>query len=395
MGRKGSGVSLYETGIRIRLSVNGTEVNEVLRINGRVAAPTKANQKYAVRLADEIRRKITEGTFRRSDYFAPDGTTGRTAATVSDALDTWLKTQFGCTSSTLRGYRSAIEAFWKPALGDKPLRALTKSDILTALSEQPEWSGKTRNNKMSVLTPALQLAADDGLIDINPAASIKAFSHQQPPVDPFTAEERDIILGYFARRGPEVVHNYLQFMFWTGLRTSEGLGLHWPQVGLATKTVLVREGLVEGTQTDRTKTGAAREVDLNPLALAALEQQAKWSRVRGTVVFTHPLTGDGWGREQQIWGIWVPALKRLGVRYRRPYNMRHTYATVMIMAGLKPSYVADQLGHSVQVLFGRYAKWLRGEDNAREQAKLGEYLETTRPEAHGHSSRTGTAGHMA
>lgn len=386
MGRKGSGFSVYGSGIRIRLSVNGIQINETLRINGKVAPPTNANQKYAARIVDEIRRKLAEGTYRHSDYFAPDGTTGRTAKTVGDALDTWLATQIGCTDSTLRGYRTAIESFWKPTLGTKPLVALKKSDILTALASRPKWSGKTRNNKMGVLAPALQLAVDDGLLDVNPAASIEPFSHQKPPVDPFTADERDLIIGHFAKRGPEVVWNYIDFMFWTGLRTSEGLGLHWPQVGLATKTVLVRKGLVEGKHTDRTKTGVTREVDLNPVALAALERQAKWSRMRGTVVFTHPMTGEGWEREQQIWDIWVPALKRLGVRYRRPYNMRHTYATVMIMAGLKPSYVADQLGHSVQVLFERYAKWLRGEDNAREQAKLGEYIGVVTKKENEHSA---------
>lgn len=53
--------------------------------------------------------------------------------------------------------------------------------------------------------------------------------------------------------------------------------------------------------------------------------------------------------------------------------MRHTYATTMNMAGLRPAHVVEQLGHPVQVLFERYAKWINGADSAREQKKLAEY----------------------
>jgi len=53
-------------------------------------------------------------------------------------------------------------------------------------------------------------------------------------------------------------------------------------------------------------------------------------------------------------------IKRLGIRYRRPYNMRHNYATAMLMAGMTPAFCAKQLGHSVGVFSRTYAKWLNG-----------------------------------
>ncbi|RZT92559.1 hypothetical protein EV670_3537 [Rivibacter subsaxonicus] len=63
-------------------------------------------------------------------------------------------------------------------------------------------------------------------------------------------------------------------------------------------------------------------------------------------------------------------MKRLGIRYRRPYNMRHTYATMMLMAGMAPAFCAGQMGHSVEVFLGTYAKWLPGAGDAAEMAKL-------------------------
>jgi integrase len=68
--------------------------------------------------------------------------------------------------------------------------------------------------------------------------------------------------------------------------------------------------------------------------------------------------------------FWARMLKRLGIRYRRPYNMRHTYATAMLMAGMAPAFCAKQLGHSVEVFLGTYAKWIDGSHNDLEMARL-------------------------
>lgn len=67
---------------------------------------------------------------------------------------------------------------------------------------------------------------------------------------------------------------------------------------------------------------------------------------------------------------WTPALKALGIRYRRPYNLRHTYATTMLMAGMTPAFCARQLGHSVELFLGTYSRWLDGRQNDLEMQRL-------------------------
>lgn len=60
---------------------------------------------------------------------------------------------------------------------------------------------------------------------------------------------------------------------------------------------------------------------------------------------------------------WKPALKALGIRYRRAYCARHTYATVALMGGVNPAYIARQLGHeNAKMVFEKYAKWIVGAD---------------------------------
>ncbi len=67
---------------------------------------------------------------------------------------------------------------------------------------------------------------------------------------------------------------------------------------------------------------------------------------------------------------WQPPLKALGIRYRPPYNARHTYATMCLMAGMAPAFIAKQLGNSVQILLSRYARWIDGEGDWAEMSKL-------------------------
>ena len=83
------------------------------------------------------------------------------------------------------------------------------------------------------------------------------------------------------------------------------------------------------------------------------------------VVLVHPLADQ------------ANLLKRLGIRHRPPYNTRHTYATMMLMAGMTPAFCAGQMGHSVEVFLRTYAKWIPGAGDKAEMAKLERQMKGT------------------
>lgn len=64
------------------------------------------------------------------------------------------------------------------------------------------------------------------------------------------------------------------------------------------------------------------------------------------------------------------ALTALSIRERRQYDTRHTYATMCLMAGMNPAFIANQLGHSVEMLLSTYAKWISSSSDWRELEKL-------------------------
>lgn len=84
-----------------------------------------------------------------------------------------------------------------------------------------------------------------------------------------------------------------------------------------------------------------------------------------------PKTNKPWACQKitDVRSFWASALKKLGIRCRRPYNMRHTYATIGLMSGAKPAFLAKQLGHSLRMFFTVYAKWITSEDDDREMEK--------------------------
>jgi integrase len=68
--------------------------------------------------------------------------------------------------------------------------------------------------------------------------------------------------------------------------------------------------------------------------------------------------------------FWTATLKRLGIRHRRPYNTRHTYASLALMSGANAAYMAKQMGHSTEMFFKVYADWINGADDDREMEKI-------------------------
>ena len=373
-----TGVNIRSKSIRVTFTFDRKQHHHTLTLNGRSMPPTPPNIRHAERLAAEIQEKIRLGTFSMAEYFPVNGDAGQ-LLTVGVQMDTWLKAQ-RLEASTRAGYASAVR-FWKlQGLGDIALRQLKHSDILLALAKRFDLNGKTVNNYVQVLREALELAVTDGTLKENPVAKIPRAKRQKPAPDPFTSEEAELILGHMAKHYPEAVWNVTEFRFFTGLRTAELSGLRWGSVDLQSKYCTVRESLVRGVEKNTTKTHFERKVKLNSRALTAILRQAKHTRMRGDHVFLDPRYDLPWTEERAYRrSYWTPTLKALGIRYRRPYATRHTYATYMLMATMNHSFCATQLGHSVEIFQTTYSKWMGGDRDDLEMDKLEPLYAQTMP----------------
>lgn len=396
---KTPGVDVRQTSIRLQFTGPGGRRHRLTMkdAGGSPLPPTVANVRAAERTMADIRAAIRLGTFNVSDFF-PDlapPTTTQTIRTLGEQLDAWYA-GLRVEQSTKNGYKVAVN-FWKTAPADDsgtplasvPLNDLVFSQIRHALAvgssrhrrgkstEPKPLSGKTANNYLAPLRAALELAVDDGVIEKNPAgegAKLRSKVQTEPP-DPLSIEELELVLAKM-RSKSEPAADYAEFWAFTGLRTSEINGLVWDNVDLRGGTIKIKEVRVLDEQKKRTKTHSWRIVHLNTRARAALERQRARTQLAGDIVWVNPLDGLPWdGARDFLRSHWRPALRAHGIRYRRPYNLRHTCATMLLMAGVKPALAARQMGHSVQMFFQRYARWIDGQDDVQELSKLDAMLD--------------------
>lgn len=384
MGRatKLSGVEARENSIRVFFTFGGKQCKETVRMDGSLLEPTPANLKYAARLVAEVRDQIRLGTF---DYRAtfPDSTTAPAPKAKTgdepffDLIDRWCDL-LEHKPSTKKMYRQQKDNFWKKHIPNKPIKLIVHSDIKHALKQGTWKSNKSRNNQLSIIRSVFDLAVRDKQIKENPCEGLEYALVQTADPDPFSLNEVQKILGSIAENYSPQILNYVQFQFFSGLRTSEAIALEWSNVDLNKGEILVEAVVVYDEEQDSTKTSTRRIVKLTHEALAALIAQRSFTT--SGKVFHDPYYNEPW-LYHRITGAtwWTTTLKRLGIRHRRAYNSRHTYATIGLMAGANPAFMARQLGHSLEMFFRVYAKWIDGQNDDREMAKIQSAIRTSWP----------------
>jgi len=192
--------------------------------------------------------------------------------------------------------------------------------------------------------------------------------------DPFDVDEIEKILNACDRA---LERSMVAWAFGTGMRPSEYIALIWDDLDFREGTATVDGAYVDGVLRDIGKTDSAlREIDLRQLAVDGLSTQMHRRGV-GELVLPHAVTLKRWTGDKQIRGRWKRILKLAGVRYRCPYQTRHTFATSLLMLGEPPLYVASQMGHvDATMVYTVYTKWTKkGLDGDKKERLAALYAE--------------------
>lgn len=322
-----------------------------------------------------VRAQIAAGTFNYAEWFPHSKHAGASGGlTFKPACENWLKAKGRLAANTLMQYENAA-AVWQRLIGaDRALSTIRHGELAALVGGHPWRSAKLLNNYLIVLRGVFRLAGRDIKHFDDPTEGLENASAQKPAPDPLSIEERDQVLADMARHYDERVTAYFRFSFATGLRPEETIALQWGDIDWNAPSARVQRARTSGGKKGQIKTYSVRDVDLTAEAVAALVTMKAHSFMKGLTadIFRNPVTGKPWhDARSQHEHYWLPSLQRCGVRARRAYCTRHTFATAALMGGVNPAYIARQLGHTnARMLFTTYARWIDAAARGRELAKL-------------------------
>lgn len=375
-------------GVTIRKHSNGETINITFTYKGvKCREPlsnlevNSKNIKYAERTLGEIHNKIERGTFNYGEHFPRsarlkifgNASTGKTVKVYLEEYLVICKTR-KLSPSTIGGYKKCLNAL--ESLHVFPASELTPAALKTWIQSQ-KTTLKTIRNQLSFLRSALDEAVTDGVLQINPVSLVTASRYQSSKtdeesdyiVDPLSPAEVEALLH---AAGNKQWENLFRFAIETGMRSSELCALRWRDIDFIGKTAHVQNasvvGVIKGT---KTKAGT-RKIELTEEALYALTCQKPFTFMKDAMVFEDPKTESPWAGADAIRKkAWVPTLRKAGIRYRNPYQTRHTFATRHISRGANLFWLASQVGHKgPEMLFRHYGRYLKEYDNSTAINKL-------------------------
>lgn len=273
-------------------------------------------------------------------------------------------------ASTQNCYRTILNKHLIPAFGERNLRSIKPIELQQYVNGFSGTSKTQINMIISSLYNIYQSALQDGIVEKNPAASLRKPAHSEAEEKrALTDEERERVIGQFATHRYGL---YLAVMFYTGMRPGEVRGLKWGDVDFTTGLIHVQRDIdfAAGGKEGKLKTAAAERyipisADLNALLLprrsehshylfpgsgnkplAASTANRMWLELMRACDMVEPIPVDQFGRrtskqyysDGDIRGLYRPLIT--------PHAMRHNFITMCWEKGMDIMLTMKLVGHS-------------------------------------------------
>ena len=304
------------------------------------------------------------------------------STTVSEYAKRWFAAiAHDLKPRTLVSYRQLFSLHIESSLGSTRLRDLQRGQVKFLLN-QKRAAGLSKNTVRLIracLSSMLAEAVDDSMLKANPAAlasrrragkrtdSITP-NERQKAIRPLSEEQIEALLN--EARADREYYPLLLTLARTGVRPGEAMALQWDDLDFSNREILIERALSAG-QIGTTKTGGVRRVDMSQTLAETLSQlfiereketlRRKWAEIPPWVFINRqgkPLD------DSRLRKRFARILRRADLSGHRVYDLRHTFATLLLAKGTPITYVAAQLGHAKPTTTLQwYAHWLPRADD--------------------------------
>jgi len=302
----------------------------------------------------DAQRRLTEllASLDKGVYSPP----GR--LTVAEHLHNWLEgyVRTNCSIRTLDAIQSIAEHHLIPALGHIQLKQLHPQEIQAYYSKAcVKLSARSVHYHHRILKQSLKYAVRQGYLGRNPCELVDPPAPRKKPMRTLTPSELEVLLEHAS--GNQFYPVYYTAVS-TGLRQAELLGLRWRDIDLDMMSISVsqvlykRRGICEFKEPKTAH--SRRRVAMTPklalflkkykeerqLLYLDLEKQVTLDDLVFASVDGKPIDpgvlSHNFGR----------IVKRAGLEHVRFHDLRHTFASLMLMRGAKPKVISEALGHA-------------------------------------------------
>lgn len=403
-----TGVENHGGKLRICFQYKGRRVRENLGV-----PDTPKNRKVAGELRASVCFLIKTGNFDYAERF-PDSPNLKLFGivnkeiTIEELSRKWLDLkELEISRNTMLRYESIVKTSVSLLGGRVLASSVTQEDLLVFRRELMTGYQVARPNRaltlkgrsvvtvnayMGIVSSMFQFAACNGYIPKTPFSGISTLKKAKAEPDPLSQEE-------FARLIEACHHQQIKNIWslavYTGMRHGELCALAWEDIDIKAGTLVVRRNYTQAKEftLPKTQAGTDRVIHLIQPAIDVLKNQASLTRLGKqhkvevklrefgrtsahscTFVFNPQLTTRS-GKSGAHYAatslnrIWESAMRRAGLRYRKAYQSRHTYACWLLAVGANPNFIAAQMGHAnAQMVYTVYGAWMA--DNNQSQVDI-------------------------
>lgn len=248
-------------------------------------------------------------------------------------------------------------------------------DFVSLLNKE-NWSSSTYNVRLSTLKKFFVFLVKQGTISYNPIEHVcRRRNNSSPNIKRLPIGEDDIFLfleaikndafcSPFSGYKHSFYYPFFYFVFRTGVRNAEAIGLRVRHINFNTGFISIEEVLARtknGTNSaarirKNTKNTKERLIPITEDLKEILLKQTE-NKQPDDLVFTsfREMCIDDRMLQRRVY---KPVMKKLGLGDKDLYVARHSFGTAAIEQGFSPSETAQLMGNTTETLLRRYVKLL-------------------------------------
>lgn len=337
----------------VNFTLNGKRIRKPLNLEN-----TKANYKRAEKeILPTLRYKLLNGELNQNKKIP--------------TVDEYMIFSFelhkgGRCKSTIYGHQKNYDKYIKKSFGYKALDKI-KADEITLWQNHLQKEQKLSKSYIlkirGLLYTMFEDAIENEILKTNPVKKAKILKQTEESkvkrieLTPFKAEEINQILSVATNQD----RNLIAFLFMTGVRIGECIGLTWDSIDFENRTITIKQQVVNGEIKSILKTSKSKRIIplIEPL-IPFLENQKKLTGNYNSFIFLTKRTNKhyhsaGKIREQ----IWIKTLEKANIEYRNLHQTRGTFISTLISSGEDINYVSKIAGHeNVKITLEKYSQYI-------------------------------------